>query len=418
METVNKIKGFQDITDREAAKYSFLEKTAQKVFSRYGYRELRIPILEKTELFSRTIGSETDIVQKEMYTFPDRKGRSLTLRPEATAGVARAYIENKIYSREKISKFYSFGPMFRYERPQKGRQRQFHQVNAEMFGTESPQADAEILNMMWIYFREIGITGLRLELNSLGCPKCRPNYKQNLKSALDKKDLKDFCPDCQKRAVTNPVRLFDCKNPNCQAKIRDLPLPMDHLCYDCWKHFNTVQKLLEATRINYTINKTLVRGLDYYQKTTFEMTSDNIGSQSALAGGGRYDGLIRDLGGPETPAIGFACGLERILMLVPDLQTPYLDFYLILLHENAICPGHKLVQRLREQGFTGDISFNISSAKSQLREANKHNPAKCILLGTEELENNKVLIKDMTSGKQEQVTEDQIETILEQNKTQ
>ena len=413
MEPIKKIKGFQDIIRQEAAKYQFLEEKARDVFTRYGFKEIRIPVLEKTELFSRTIGDDTDIVQKEMYTFPDKKGRSLTMRPEATAGIARAYIENNISNQEKISKFYTLGPMFRYERPQKGRQRQFHQVNAELFGTSSPQADAEIINMMWTYFLEIGIDGLNLEINSLGCPECRPVYKQKLQEALSAIDINNFCPDCQTRSKTNPLRLFDCKNPNCKEYTQKLPFPIDYLCRECESHFQTVQDLLSVTGINYTLNKMLVRGLDYYQKTAFELTSDKIGSQSAIAGGGRYDGLIKQLGGPDTPAIGFACGMERIIFLLQELEKPVIDFYLVLLDEKAVQKGHKIAQKVRENGFSGNVSYNIGSAKSQLREANKQNARKCLLLGDEELDNNSVLIKDMLSGNQEKVSEEQITSILE-----
>lgn len=412
MEPIRKIKGFQDITWQEALKYNFLEERARNVFARYGFSEIRIPVLEKTDLFSRTIGEDTDIVQKEMYTFPDKKGRSLTMRPEATASVARAYIENKIYNQEKISKFYTIGPMFRYERPQKGRMRQFHQVNAELFGTVSPQADAEIINMMWTYFQEIGIKGLNLEINSLGCPECRPNYKQKLQDELSGINPDNLCPDCRKRSQTNPMRLFDCKNPECKQHLQDFPLPMDYLCPDCRKHFEKVLDLLSVTGIKYSINKMLVRGLDYYQKTTFELTSDQIGAQSAIAGGGRYDGLIRQLGGPDTPAIGFACGLERIMLLMQELDKPGIDFYLVLLHEKAMEKGHKLAQKLREQGLSGNISYQTSSAKSQLREANKQNARKCILLGEEELQNNTLQVKDMLDGTQKQIQENDIAQVF------
>mgnify|MGYP000117194080 FL=1 len=413
MQPIKKIKGFQDITWQDAIKYNFLEEKARNVFSRYGFSEMRIPVLEKTELFSRTIGDDTDIVQKEMFTFPDKKGRSLTMRPEATAGVARAYIENKIYSQERISKFYTIGPMFRYERPQKGRMRQFHQVNAELFGTESPQADAEIINMMWTYFTEIGIQGLNLEINSLGCPECRPNYKNRLQEAIAGINTDNLCPDCKNRSHTNPMRLFDCKNPECKQYLQNFPLPMDFLCRNCQNHFDKVLNLLSITGINYSINKMLVRGLDYYQKTTFELTSDKVGAQSAIAGGGRYDGLIQQLGGPETPAIGFACGLERIMLLLQEIERPILDFYLVLLDEKGTENGHRLAQRLREQGFTGNVSYHTGSAKSQLREANKQNARKCILLGEEELQNNTVQVKDMTDGNQKQVSEDQLCDILQ-----
>ncbi len=415
MEPISKIKGFQDITWQEASKYSFLETTAQKVFKRYGFSEIRIPILEKTELFSRTIGDNTDIVQKEMYTFPDKKGRSLTMRPEATAGIARAYIENKIYSREKISKFYTFGPMFRYERPQKGRQRQFHQVNAELFGTASAQADAEVVNMMWTYFEQIGVDGLNLEVNSLGCPECSPIFKQKLLDILSRLDKNNFCSDCKSRIDTNPLRLFDCKNPQCQEIMQDLPMPIDFLCKDCKHHFDFLQELLCSTGISYTINKKLVRGLDYYQRTAFELTSDKIGAQSAIAGGGRYDGLIKQLGGPDTPAIGFACGLERIIFLLQEMEDFGIDFYLVLLADKAIEKGHKLAQDLRKLGFSGNVSYSISSVKSQMREANKQGAKKCILLGEEELNKNTVLVKDMSSGTQKQVSEDQITGVFENN---
>ncbi|WP_027370574.1 histidine--tRNA ligase [Desulfovermiculus halophilus] len=400
MHQISKIKGFNDLWWPESAKYTFMEATAGTVFSRYGYREIRVPVLEKTELFARSIGEDTDIVQKEMFTFADRKDRLLTLRPEATAGVARAYLDDTTRPQGQICKVYTCGPMFRYERPQKGRQRQFHQVNAELFGSASPCADAELIAMLWRYLHELGLVHLDLHLNSLGCPQCRPEFSRRLQEYLAEQALDALCPDCRRRKETNPLRVLDCKVPGCQKIAENAPNILDHLCSECRDHFSSVQNILQACSIPYVLNHRLVRGLDYYQRTTFEVMSRDIGAQSSVAGGGRYDGLLEQLGGPPCPGIGFACGMERLAMLLDPPPAPPPDFYLAVLDPAALDQGQILALGLREQGLRGEVSFEAKGPKPQLRLANKQGAAYCILLGREELESQTVVVKDMHSGEQ------------------
>ncbi len=414
MNPIQKIKGFADIFSPRSDSYTALEEKARAIFTRYGFTELRIPLVEKTELFARSIGAETDIVQKEMFTFPDRKGRSLSLRPEATAGVARAYIENKIYSVQDVSKLYTLGPMFRYERPQKGRQRQFQQINAEILGSTAPETDAELLLMLTAFLREAGFQKLRLELNSLGCPQCRPHFLEAVSAFLAGKSDQALCPDCRRRSQTNPLRVYDCKIDSCRELIQTGPVLTEYLCPDCQEHFQTVKRLLERADVSYRINPNLVRGLDYYQRTTFEVLSEDIGAQSAVAGGGRYDGLLKDLGGPDLPGIGFACGMERLLMILGDVPQPGSDFFLAPLTPPAREQGLLLACQLRAQGLCGDVAFEGKSLKSQLRQANKQQAAVCLILGEAELARSTVLLKDMASGDQTEIRqEDLLEAVLQ-----
>ncbi|HAS89281.1 MAG TPA: histidine--tRNA ligase [Desulfovibrio sp.] len=408
MAKIQKIKGVADLFPEDSARYAFMEKTARDVFTSYGFGELRTPILEKTELFCRSIGEETDVVQKEMYTFPDRKGRSLTMRPEATAGVVRAYVENKVYQPGKVSKFFTFGPMFRYERPQAGRMRQFHQINAEVFGASEPQADAEVLLMLSGFLKGIGLEKLSFELNSLGCPECRPKYNQALKDFFNSLDKSELCDDCQRRVDTNPLRVLDCKVKKCKELTKDAPAIPDHLCGECREHFDVVISLINEAGLEYTLNPRLVRGLDYYQRTTFEVTSGDIGAQTAVAGGGRYDGLVESLGGPKkVPGIGFACGMERLAMLLEGEYEAATDFYVALVDERAAKDALIFGEKLRRLGLKGEVGFTAKSMKAQLRHANKINAAKCFIFGADEFENGTVTIKDMTEGgEQETVSRD------------
>jgi histidyl-tRNA synthetase len=414
MNQITKIKGFTDLWWPEVAKYTVMEDTARSVFSRYGYQELRVPVLEKTELFARSIGEETDIVQKEMFTFPDRKGRLLTLRPEATAGVARAYLQAPFLSKEQVTKVFTFGPMFRYERPQKGRQRQFHQVNAELFGSYSPHADAELIAMLWRYLHELGLANLDLHLNSLGCPQCRPEFTRQLHAFLAAQRQEDLCADCQRRIETNPLRILDCKVPGCQKIADQAPRISDHLCSQCREHFKTVQTILTACAVPYIQNHRLVRGLDYYQRTTFEVISRDIGAQSSVAGGGRYDGLLEQLGGHPCPGIGFACGMERLAMLIAQPRAPQPDFYLAVLDPSALDLGQILALRLREHGLHGEVSFEAKGPKAQLRQANKMGAKSCLLLGKDEMEANTIVLKDMNSGEQQTVSQSSLIEVFTQ----
>jgi len=403
MEKIQKIKGFADLLPEQAQAFDRLEQTAKQVFARYGYKEVRLPILEKTELFCRSIGEETDVVQKEMYTFPDRKGRSLTMRPEATAGVVRAYVENGLHVKEELTKLYCAGPMFRYERPQKGRMRQFHQINVEAFGSPSPLLDAEMLFMLAHFLTEAGIAELNFEINSLGCPQCRPAYQNALNEYFKGFDAGQLCEDCMRRKLTNPLRVLDCKVPTCKELTRSAPLISDYQCPACREHFGTVTALLDKGGLGYTLNPRLVRGLDYYVRTTFEVTSGKIGSQSAVAGGGRYDGLVKTLGGPDLPGMGFACGMERLALLMGECPPPAPDFHLAVLGDSALSAGLLLAQKLRASGLSGECALAAKSAKSQMRQAGKSGAKYCLILGDAELETGTVVVKDMAAGTQDTV---------------
>lgn len=409
MAKIKKIKGFSDLFPPQSELYARMEDAARRVFFRYGCRELRLPVVEKTELFARSIGDETDIVQKEMYTFPDRKGRSLTLRPEATAGVVRAYIEAQQYARENVGKYYTVGPMFRYERPQKGRTRQFHQVNVEVLGPDSPIADAELIMMLVDYLRELGLQDIQIELNSLGCSKCRPDFHAALSRFLHGLNAQELCPDCRERMDKNPLRVLDCKVDSCRELMRGAPRISDSLCPECGEHFREVKQALENAEIEFTLNPLLVRGLDYYQRTTFEVVSSDIGAQASVAGGGRYDGLVKALGGPDIPGLGFACGMERLAMLLGEEEDQSLDFYLAVLHEEAMSPALVLGQRLRGSGYRGEVAFEAASPRSQLRLANKMGAKTCLLIGQDEIRRGEVKVKDMETGVQRAVSQDDLE---------
>ncbi|QGY39139.1 histidine--tRNA ligase [Pseudodesulfovibrio cashew] len=395
MAKVQKIKGFADLFPEEAAKFTYMEAKAREVFSRYGFGELRTPILEKTELFQKSIGEDTDVVGKEMFSFPDRKNRSLTMRPEATAGVVRAFVESKTHQPGKISKFFTFGPMFRYERPQKGRQRQFHQLDVEIFGAPEAQADAELILMLRSFLNELGLTKLTIELNSLGCHECRPAYKQALIDYYKSKDKENFCEDCRRRMETNPLRVLDCKVPTCKELVQDAPVITDHLCPECETHFADVRAILDGAGAAYELNPRMVRGLDYYVRTCFEVASYDIGSQTAVAGGGRYDGLVKNLGGPDCPGTGFACGMERLALLMDEAELARPDFYLAVVDDEAANEAMLFAQQLREKGLSGEASYAGGSMKSRMRAANKSGARVCLILGGEELANNTVTVKYM-----------------------
>ncbi len=383
-----------------------MEGKAREVFGSYGYNELRVPILEHTELFARSIGAETDVVQKEMYTFPDRKGRSLTMRPEATAGMMRACIEKG--GQEGISKYFSYGPMFRYERPQKGRMRQFHQIDCECLGAHEPQADAEVVLMLMHFLGELGLNELELQINTLGCKACRPAYRELLTKFLQGIDHEQLCEDCKRRVQSNPLRVLDCKASTCKALTENAPTMQEHVCPDCQSHFNTVMGVLEKASQPFVLNHRLVRGLDYYMRTTFEVVSTNIGAQSSVAGGGRYDGLVSQLGGPDLPGIGFACGMERLALLMQKESAPEQDFYLAVLEAEALDTALLLACSLRRAGKKGEVSFAARSAKSQLRQAGKSGARYCLILGGNEYAKGSILVKDMTSGEQHEVMQEEL----------
>jgi histidyl-tRNA synthetase len=406
MDKIQKIKGFADLFAPESDVFSHIERTAARVFALYGYREARIPLLERTELFARSIGTETDVVQKEMYTFPDRKGRSLTLRPEATAGLLRAYVEQKLCASEGVAKLFAHGPMFRYERPQKGRMRQFHQVDVEALGSPEPALDAEMLIMLDHFLADLGITNTVTQLNSLGCRQCRPIYLDALRDFLRGMHKEKLCEDCLRRKLINPLRVLDCKVPGCRELTLDAPKITDYLCPDCLDHFDAVKGLLDAAGMAYELAPRLVRGLDYYVRTTFEIVSGDIGAQSSIAGGGRYDGLVADLGGPDTPGIGFACGMERLALLVSGLPDAKPDFDVAILDPAALEPALLMVQSLRRLGYRGETPYRPGCAKSGLRRAGRLGARLCLILGETELVQGMVQIKDLADGAQSAVPMD------------
>ncbi len=409
--SVKSIKGFADMFPPESDAFLRMESTARTVFSRYGFVELRTPLLERTELFCRSIGEETDVVQKEMYTFPDRKGRSLTLRPEATAGVMRAYIEAALHTKEPVSRLFTTGPMFRYERPQKGRMRQFHQINCECIGSPSPYVDAEIIVMLMHFLNSLSLGELTLKLNSLGCAACRPVYKAALSDFLRNIDAAQLCEDCRRRMDTNPLRVLDCKVPACKALTEKAPSLHEHSCPDCVSHFATVTRLLEQEHISFELDSRLVRGLDYYCRTTFEVVSGGIGAQSSIAGGGRYDGLVRQVGGPDVPGIGFACGMERLALLMPEIGARQADCFMVAVGEKAQDVAFHIIGGLRLAGIHAAMGQG-GGFKSQMRQADKSGARLCCILGEDELASGTLVLKNMRDGTQQNVRLDAAQQIL------
>jgi len=404
MSAIQKIKGFADLFPEDARCFTHMEAQARATFGRYGFGELRTPVLERTELFAKGIGEDTDVVGKEMYTFTDRGDRSLTLRPEATAGVLRAAIEASAIEPGRATRLYTFGPMFRYERPQKGRMRQFHQINAELLGSSEPQADVEVILMLEDFLSSLGIADLCFELNSLGCRDCRPDYRAALTKYFEALDHEKLCEDCRRRMHTNPLRVLDCKVPGCKALVADAPEIGQHTCPSCRDHFAAVLALVDRAGLKYTLNPRLVRGLDYYQRTTFEVTSGAIGAQTAVAGGGRYDGLVQLLGGPDAPGVGFACGMERLGMLMEKPEARQMDFFLAVTDTRegsaAVNAAVLLAHKLRARGLSGECDYQSGSMKSRLRHAGRIKARKCYILGADELDAGQVTVKDMEDGGQ------------------
>lgn len=394
------IKGFNDILPGEVEKWQYIETTARSVFERYGFNEIRIPILEKTELFARSIGNATDIVEKEMYSFVDKGENRVTLRPEGTASVMRAFIEHKLYAQDAVSKLYYMGPMFRYERPQKGRYRQFHQIGAEVTGVNDPMVDAQVLSMLCHFFAELGLTEPRLEINSLGCPECRPAYREALKNFLRAR-LDLLCDDCKRRYETNPLRALDCKAAGCKEATESAPSVLDNLCTGCEEHFSTTRRYLDSVGTGYAINSRMVRGLDYYTRTTFELVTGLLGAQSAVAAGGRYDGLIAELGGPAIPGIGFAMGVERVALLLSEKDfTRRPDLFIAALDDTARTLAFRIMGELQRLGRSVEIDYEGKSLKSQLRRADKLNSRYSLIIGGDELARGCTLLKNMSDGTQ------------------
>ncbi len=414
--SIKRPKGTQDIVPGSVEKWQYLENEIRKICSDYGYQEIRTPIFEATELFQRGVGETTDIVNKEMYTFMDKGNRSITLRPEGTASVCRAYVENKLYGQPQPIKLYYLGPMFRYENTQAGRFRQFHQFGAEILGGDNPLADAEVIHLIWEFFRRVGIKNLKVHINSVGCSVCRIEHRDRLQEFLqDKKTY--LCNDCQVRFEKNPMRILDCKNPSCQAIVTDVPTTLDTLCGDCAEHFTKVQKLLTMAEIDYHINPKMVRGLDYYQKTAFEVIAEGIGAQSAICGGGRYDGLVEEIGGPTTPGIGFAMGIERILAVLENQDKDFEEekegrVVVAALGDLAQQEGFKLCTELRQAGISTVMDLMGRGLKSQMKFADRQGARYVLIMGEEELAKDIVIVRDMSLGDQTEVPRDKIKDFL------
>jgi histidyl-tRNA synthetase len=415
---IQSIRGVKDILPGDIEKWQWVEEIARNVFSKYGFKEIRLPIFENTKLFSKSIGETTDIVEKEMYTFTDRSGEQITLRPEGTASVVRAYIEHKMYNPPSVVKLYYMGPMFRYERPQAGRFRQFYQIGIEAMGTDSPTVDVEVMTLLVEFFRRLGLTDLELQINSLGCADCRPNYRETLKDAI-RGHLDELCQNCNQRYERNPLRVLDCKVERDREIAKELPKTGDHLCDSCRTNFDQVQTLLDSTETPYSLNPLLVRGLDYYTRTTFEVVSTGLGAQNAICGGGRYDSLVEEFEGPSTPCFGFALGMERLISVIPfgdniELESRP-DIFVVSLGEEAKVPTFKIIHELRREGFTVDQDYGAGSMKSQMRKANKSCSRFSLILGENEIKSGKYLLKDMENGSQNEVSvQDLIPAIKEQ----
>jgi histidyl-tRNA synthetase len=392
----------KDLLPPEDRIWRHIERAARELFACFGFDELCPPILEHTGLFTRGVGENTDIVEKEMYTFNDRGGESLTMRPEATAGVLRAYIENKLHAAPGPHKFFTVGPMFRYERPQKGRLRQFHQINCELLDDPGPHSDAEVMIMISQFMEKLGLNNVSLLLNSLGCRVCRPAYREKLLAFLIPRQ-NSLCPDCQRRLTVNPLRVLDCKIQSCREVTEEAPSLMEAICPECRAHFSRTGSLLALAGVDFRLQPRLVRGLDYYQRTTFEVIGGDLGAQNALAGGGRYDGLIARLGGPDQPGLGFAIGLERLALLLPPLPESGPDLMVAALGEAAYERLFPLVMTMRRNKRQVDMPAPGKSLKSLLRRADRLGTGFVAIVGDHELAEEKIIIKNLQTGVQKTI---------------
>ena len=409
-------RGTQDILPGQSHKFQFVEDTFRDLCRRFGYQEIRTPVFEHTELFQRGVGETTDIVQKEMYTFLDRSNRSLTLKAEGTAPAARAFVEHNMHALTQPIKLFYITPVFRYERPQAGRYRQHEQCGVELFGTLSPQGDAEVIMLADTFYRQLGLSAYELSVNSVGCPSCRATHREALQQALGEV-LADLCTDCRSRYDRNPMRILDCKNERCQELTVHAPTVRDHLCPDCEDHYSQVKQALSSSGISYKENPRLVRGLDYYTHTAFEFISTGIGAQSAIGGGGRYNGLIETVGGQSTPGVGFGLGVERILLAlemeevkIPEPQP--LQVFVAVLGTSASQAGFSLVQKLRQAGLSAEKDLLDRSLKAQLKYAGKLNAKRVVIIGEDELNRGVAVVKDMSSGEQQEVALADLERTL------
>lgn len=404
------IKGTKDVLPKDVHKNQYIEATALDIASKFGYKEIRTPVFEHTELFQRGVGDTTDVVQKEMYTFDDKGGRSITLRPEGTAGAVRSYLENGLCNEALPQKVCYLISCYRYEKPQAGRLREFHQFGVECFGSASPLADAEIIALAKSLFDTLGVKDLNLEINSIGCPTCRAEYHKALKKYFSsRKD--ELCDTCKSRLDRNPMRILDCKSPICHEIAEGAPVVIDYLCDECKEHFENVQKYLKAQNIEYTINPQIVRGLDYYTKTVFEFVSNSIGAQGTVCGGGRYDGLVEELGGQHTPSLGFAMGIERLMLLMeaqgcefPEAEKP--DLFIVALGEKATLKAVEIAKDMREEGFSALLDLNQRSVRAQMKYADKLGAKFNVVIGDNEVEAKTAKLKNMQTGEKTEINLD------------
>ena len=402
------IRGFKDILPGEVELWQAVESLARQLLEDFGFKEIRIPIMERTELFARSIGEDTDIVEKEMYTFPDRKGNLITLRPEATASIVRAYIQHRLYATDPVQKFYTIGPMFRRERPQKGRYRQFYQINAEIFGVPSGLADVQLIFLLVTLFSRLQVPDVKAHINSLGCPKCRPEFKAALSEFLASISGK-LCADCIRRKDRNPLRVLDCKVPTCREAMAEAPSILDHLCSECQADFDEVKSMLQKLGVPFVVDKNLVRGLDYYARTTFEIQTESLGAQNAVAGGGRYDGLVGELGGPDIPATGFAIGFDRLTELTglaANLFYRKPDIFVAALGDKSRLLAFEWICALGDEGIRAELDFGGKGLKSQMKRADRLEAGYVLIVGDDELEKGEAILRNMATKDQVSVPVD------------
>jgi histidyl-tRNA synthetase len=402
------IRGFKDILPGEVELWQAVEKVARQLLEDFGFKEIRIPIMERTELFARSIGEDTDIVEKEMYTFPDRKGDLITLRPEATASIVRAYIQHRMFAKDAVQKLYTIGPMFRRERPQKGRYRQFYQINAEIFGVQSGLADVQLIFLLVTLFSRLQVSDVKAHINSLGCPKCRPKFKTALSEFLESVSDK-LCSNCVRRKDRNPLRVLDCKVPACREAMVKAPSILDFLCFDCKEDFGEVRNMLAKLKVPFVVDTNLVRGLDYYARTTFEIQTASLGAQNAIAGGGRYDGLVSELGGPDIPATGFAIGFDRLTELTGfDTKQFYQkpDVFVAALGDESRLLAFEWVCAFGNQGIRAELDFGGSTLKSQMKQADRLEARYTLIVGDDELAKKEAILRNMESKEQISVSID------------
>lgn len=404
--------GTKDVQPQDSYKWHYVENLIRRITSLYGYREIRTPVFEHTELFLRGVGDTTDVVQKEMYTFLDKGDRSITLKPEGTAGAVRSYIENGLSNIPQPVKMFYLTPVFRYERPQAGRLREHHQFGVEVFGAASAALDAEIISLALTVFKTLGVENLRLNINSIGCSQCRPAFNEALVAYISD-NAEHMCPTCQDRIKRNPLRVLDCKSEQCKKIVADAPRIIDHLCPECEAHFKELQDTLTLLGIEFKVNPLIVRGLDYYTKTVFEIISDHIGSQGTVCGGGRYDKLVGTLGGPETPGAGFGMGLERLLMVMEsqgiEIPQPALtDVYIAAIGERALAQSRVITYQLRAEGVKADCDYMNRTLKAQMKYANKANASYVVIIGDDELDKGIYKLKNMRTGEEDEVSFDRL----------